>query len=245
MSQFDIYLRETAAEILKAWRAPEFVLPTLAMPVAFYAFFGIAMSGGGGRQARYLLATYGVFAVMGPAIFGFGAGLATERERGWLEIKRAAPASGLLFILAKLTTTILFSAIALMLIYLVAGFAGNVTMSTFEWWRLLFIHLLSALPFALIGLTLGFTFSANGAIAVSNIVFLGLAALGGLWIPIFVLPEVMQGFAKILPTYHLGEIALWAAQAPGERTLPGHLIATTISTVILTLITVWSWRRQQ
>jgi len=244
MTLLDQYLRETGAEILKAWRAPEFVLPTLALPVAFYAFFGIAMSGGG-SQARYLLATYGVFAVMGPAIFGFGAGVATERERGWLELKRAAPGSGTLFILSKLTTTLIFSALALLLIYLCASFGGNVALPTTDWFRLLAIHLMSALPFVLIGLVLGFTFGANGAIAFSNLVFLALAALGGLWIPVFVLPDFMQAIAKLLPSYHLGEIALWAAHAPGDRAVGHHFLLIAVTSAVLAALAFWRWQRQQ
>ncbi len=83
---------ETGAGILQAVRSPEFVLPTLALPVAFYLLFGVVLSPGGGDRAAYLLATYGIFAVMGPAIFGFGAGVANERERGWLNIRRVSPA---------------------------------------------------------------------------------------------------------------------------------------------------------
>ena len=38
-----------------------------------------------------LFATYSVFGVMAPGLFGFGVAVAIERERGWLALKRVAP----------------------------------------------------------------------------------------------------------------------------------------------------------
>jgi len=38
-----------------------------------------------------------------------------------------------------------------------------------------------------------------------------MAVMGGLWMPIAVLPEVIQTIAWALPSYHLGELALMAA----------------------------------
>lgn len=238
------YVNEAGAEILKALRAPEFIIPTLALPVAFYALFGIAMSGGG-NQALYMLATYGVFAVMGPSIFGFGAGVASERDRGWLELKRAAPAPAVSYVAAKLTATLVFASLAIALIYAVGGFMGGVSLARGTWLLLFCVHLLSAFPFVLIGLTLGFSFAANGAIAMSNIVFLALAALGGLWLPIFLLPGALQRFASFLPSYHLGEIALFVVGAPGDRAPLINLLVVCVMTIILAGLTLIAWVRQR
>lgn len=40
-----IMLAETRAELTKFARLPAYVIPTLAFPVAFYAFFGLALNG--------------------------------------------------------------------------------------------------------------------------------------------------------------------------------------------------------
>ena len=42
-------------------------------------------------MARYLIATYGAFAIMGSTLYAFGVGIAVERGLGWLEVKRASP----------------------------------------------------------------------------------------------------------------------------------------------------------
>ncbi len=243
-TSIDAFLNEAGAEVLKSERAPEFLLPTLIMPVAFYTLFAVVLPGGS-EQAAYLLATFGVFTVMGPAIFGFGVAVAAEREKGWLDLKRVAPAPAGSYIGAKLVATLIFAGIALAMLYAIAGFVAGVELPRTTWLALLGVHLLAAIPFALLGMTLGFLMNSNGAIAVSNIVFLALSALGGLWIPIFVFPEIMQTIAKALPSYHLGVLALGVSGAPGEHDTLGSLAAISAMTLGLAVLTVFAWSRQK
>src|SRR5687767_8880783 len=69
------YWLEAKYEFLRLLRTPMFSIPTLLFPTLFYVLFGVLMAGGrkgGVGAAEYLLATYGVFGVMGAAMFGFG-----------------------------------------------------------------------------------------------------------------------------------------------------------------------------
>lgn len=238
------FLLEAGAETLKSFRAPEFILPTLLMPVAFYTLFATVVPMGS-NSAPYLLATYGVFAVMGPAIFGFGINVANERDKGWLSLKRASPAAGSSYIAAKVLSTLIFSSFSIALIYLVAGFTADVVLSRETWTLLLLVHLASVFPFILIGLSIGFLCNSSAAVAISNLLFLAFSALGGLWIPIMVFPEAMQNFAHFLPTYHLSEIALAVSQTSGERVLSYHLTVMLIMTAILLLFTAFAWSKQR
>jgi len=244
MNSINAFANEAGAELLKAFRAPEFIIPTLAMPVAFYSLFAIVLPNSG-NAASTLLATFGVFAVMGPAIFGFGAGVATERDRGWLQIKRASPAPGWVYVAAKQFATMFFALLALVLMYGFAGFLGGVALPKMTWLTLMGVHLASAVPFVFIGLTFGFMFSANAAIAISNIVFLMLSALGGLWIPIFVFPKLMQEFAQFLPSFHLAEIALSVVTGPSPQIPVTNVITVLIMTVILAGMAMVAWARQR
>jgi len=236
-------INETGAEILKALRAPEFLFPTLLMPCAFYSLFGVIL--GGSNNGTYLLATYGVFAVMGPAIFGFGVGVAAERDRGWLQLKRAAPAPAYTYVSAKLITTLLFASLALMPIYLIAGIFGDVLLARETWVSLFFVHICASIPFILIGLSLGFSLNSGGAVALSNLVFLSLAVLGGLWLPVFTFPSVMQTVAKFTPSYHLGELALATAGVVGERATYFNLISILIMCLVFLGLSLWTWSRQR
>jgi len=238
------YIAEIAAEVKKMARMPDFVIPTLALPVMFYTLFAVVLPGSN-TQAPYLLSTFGVFAVMAPALFGFGAGVAQERERGWLRLKRAAPAPAGALIVAKTTATVIMAGLSLLMIYAVAAFAAGVSLSPMTWLGLLSVHVLSVLPFVFLGLTLGFVFGANAAIAVANIAFLAFAVLGGLWLPITLFPPIMAQIAQGLPSYHLAEIALGVSGADGARDIGLHLGVITLMSAGLALLAGLAWMRQR
>lgn len=238
------YAAEIGAELKKLVRAPEFIAPTLILPVVFYTLFAVILPGSN-QNAGYLLATFGVFAVMGPALFGFGAGVAAERERGWLKLKRAVPAPAFSYIAAKTSATLLMALVSLALVYAVAGLAADVALEPAVWASLLAVHALAALPFVFAGLTLGFLLGTNAAVAVANLIFLALSILGGLWIPIIVFPDVMQSIAWALPSFHIAEIALAASGAAGERPVLLHVAMAAAMTAGLALTSAFAWLRQR
>jgi len=102
------YLSEARYQFVQALRAPAFALPFLLLPVPLYLFFGVVMAGGSPEvQANPVLANY-VFsgwccmAVMGPAIFGIGIGIAMERDANLLKLKRALPLPPGSYLVAKM-----------------------------------------------------------------------------------------------------------------------------------------------
>ena len=97
------YLLEAKYEFLRLWRTPSFVLPTLLFPSLFYLLFGVILNRSpGGEISQYLLATYGVFGIMGSALFGFGVTIAIEREQGLQRYKRALPMPPAALLVAKM-----------------------------------------------------------------------------------------------------------------------------------------------
>lgn len=238
-----VYARESWAEIVKSARMPQFILPTIALPPAFYALFALAIGQGSAEVATRTLATFGVFAVMGPALFGFGANIAAERESGQLELKRLSPMPAGAQIAAKVAATAVFSAVAFVLLYAL-GLAGGVTLSAGQWAMLATVHTLAIIPFALIGLGIGYRLGQKGAVATANIVFLAMAVLGGLWMPIAVLPHAMQTLAWALPSYHLGQIALMAAGLGDAANLWLHAGPLVLITLAAGLF-AWTGERRQ
>jgi len=236
-----LIIHETGAELLKALRAPEFILPTILFPLVFFTLFAIVLSTSQ-DNTTYLLATYGIFAVMGPALFGFGVGVANEKDRGWLELKRALPIPAYSYVLAKTITTLVFASLALLPIYLVAGFAGKVQLPTTTWATLFLVHLFSAIPFVMLGITMGFKFATNGAVALTNVAFFGLTILGGLWFPVSLFPSIMQTLSMLTPSYHLAEISLAVIGIQEKIIAPENVISISVATLILATLAIWSWK---
>ena len=238
-----IYWLESKAEIIKSARMPQFIIPTIALPPAFYALFALALGQGSEAAATQTLATFGVFAVMGPALFGFGVNIAAERETGQLELKRLSPMPAGAQITAKIAATTVYCAVSLVMLYSL-GIVAGVALDAAQWTAMILVHFLSIIPFSLIGIGIGYRFGQGAAVALANIVFLSLAVMGGLWFPIMAMPQVMQSAAWVLPSYHLGEIALMAAGQRNDSFLllhVGPLLLITLATAIF----AWTGERQQ
>lgn len=205
-----LYALEAWYELLRMARTPAFVLPTLAFPVVFYLMFAVLIPGqwGGFQKATYLFATYGVFGVIGPALFGFGVGMAMERENGLLELKRVSPMPIGAYFAAKIAMS-LIAALSVVLLLSAAAFGpGNVRMAFGDWALLVAALLLGTLPFCALGLFIGSLVKGQAAVGIVNLIYLPMAVLSGLWMPLFAFPEFIQKLAVIWPAWHLAQLAL-------------------------------------
>lgn len=207
-----IYALEAKYELLKTLRMPAYAIPTVSFPLLFYVFFGLAFGGGNSAgsvtMATYLLATYGTFGVIGASLFGFGVGVAIERGQGWMLLKRATPMPPMAYFTAKISMALTFSTILVLGLFALGAAFGSVSMPAQTWGSLAAILIAGALPFCAFGLFLGYLCGPNSAPAIVNLLYLPLAFLSGLWIPVQALPGILQKLAPALPPYHLSQLAL-------------------------------------
>ena len=227
-----IYGREAWYEFLRMLRTPSFALPTLIFPGTFYVMFGVLLGGRSGSAdvSRYMLATYGVFGVMAPALFGIGVSLAIDRERGFLTLKRVLPMPAGAYLFAKLAMAMLFGMIVSLMVMALGATLGGVHLHASQWAMLLLIDTIGTLPFCALGLWIGSLLSAQAAPAVVNLVYLPMAFLSGLWLPLKMLPAAIGMFAAVWPSFHLAQLALKVVgQDAGGSTLVhvGGLLAMT------------------
>jgi ABC-2 type transport system permease protein len=210
VSSVRVLWAEFKSELLKAWRMPSFAVPTLLFPLVFYAMFGVVLGGADVGRATYMLATYGIFAALGPSLFSFGVSIATERDKGWLEVKRAAPLPFVSLLFARMGMAMAFAFLVTVALFVIAYFGAGVRLSPTTWLSLIGLNLLTTVPFSLLGLAIGLRTKAQAAAAITNLAFFGFSLLGGLWVPITVMPKVMGTIALAMPSFHFGELALAA-----------------------------------
>lgn len=211
----NVFALEAKYEILKYLRLHIFSISTLLFPTMFYVLFGIVLPSGTNRTetATYLLATMACYGVMGVAMFSFGVGIAMERGQGWLQVKRASPMPLPAYFLAKIINAMVF-AIAISLLLLAVGVAfGGVRMAPLTAVKLISVLVLGSIPFSAMGLAIGYFAKPNSAPAMVNLIYLPMSFCSGLWIPIFILPKVLQNVAQVLPPYHVAQLALNAIKA--------------------------------
>ncbi|MDV0439731.1 ABC transporter permease [Xanthomonas sacchari] len=227
-----LLLREIRYEVLRWLRTPSFALPTLLFPPLFYLLFGVLLNHGRHDAAVYLMASYSVFGVMAPALFGFGVGLAQDRERGLLALKRAMPVPPMALLLARTVLAMAFALAIGVLLQALAAVLGGVMLTPMQRIGLLLVDVLGTLPFCAIGLALGAYAGGSGAPALVNLIYLPMAFLSGLWIPLQLLPAWLITLAPLWPSYHLGQLALRVVGQADGRSSVGHVAALLAVTVV-------------
>jgi len=245
-----IFAKEAKYEILKNTRIPIYAISTVVFPLMFYVLFGIVLTPNNpvnrSQDATYLLATMGTFGVMGASLFGFAVSLAMERGQGWLQVKRASPMPLAAYFTAKLVSAMLFSlAIALALLAIGYTFAG-VRLAPIQVLELIGVLVAASIPFGSMGLALGYIAKPNSAPAIVNLVYLPLSFCSGLWIPIFLLPHMLQQVARVLPPFHISQLALRAVGMSRDVSPVGtHLEALAGFTLLFLGLAVVLYRRDE
>jgi ABC-2 type transport system permease protein len=222
-------LQVEVAEGLRAIvREPTALFFSVLFPVMFFALFaslfGDQPSPSGIPVAATMLATFGTFGVVSVMLLNPGVAVADDRTRGWLRVKKVSAASIGTTVAAKV-----ISALPYALSVLDLG----------TWLRLVGVLLLGGLPFALLGLAVGFVASSNATAAVLNAVYLPMVVASGLWFPLEMMPGFVRAIAPFLPTYHLAQLAL--AQLTGAEA-SGNLLALLLTTAIGGGLAAWAYR---
>jgi ABC-2 type transport system permease protein len=228
------YVAEIKYESLRMLRAPSFSIPFLLMPVPVYLFFGVMLAGPAAASkpglADYLFSGFSVFAVMGPALFGVGCVLAIERDAGLLKLKRAQPAPGGAYLVAKMAMGMVFAAAAMSTMIVAGVVAGKISLSASQLAIMAVVMVVGSVPFAAIGLFIGAYVSGSAAPAFANLIFLPMLWLSGLFIP---LPKFLERWVVIWPAFHLNQVALGSAGVSEYSFMPpaisaGVLVAVTV-----------------
>ncbi|MHB8404584.1 MAG: ABC transporter permease [Gammaproteobacteria bacterium] len=243
---FRVYLREASFQFWGIVRMPGFALPTLAFPTMFYVFFALLFGKGNGRDvATYMLATYGTFGIMAPALFGFGVGVAMEREHGVLALKRVVPLPPMAYLFSKAVMAMLFALIIVILLSVLGALFGGVALPRDEWLLLTSTLVIGTLPFCALGLAVGLRVGGQASAAIINLIYLPMSFLSGLWVPLKFFPHWLQVLATGLPAYHLAQLSLAIVHMHSAGPVLSHLIYLAVFTAIFLWIAGRSWQRIQ
>lgn len=223
-STLQILLKETKYEFLKLFRTRSFSLSVIGFPVMFYVFFGLANHGapGGIDISKYLLAGYACSGMISAALYGVGVGIASERAAGWLELKRASPMPPLAYLVAKCVTAQAFGVIVVAVLLLLNLAVGHAHVTPVETVLLLLMPLAGAIPFAAMGLLIALLVPPNAASGIVNLIYMPMAVMSGLWIPLSMLPHWLRVIAPVLPAYHLSQITLHIFGYQNSASYSGH-----------------------
>lgn len=226
-------------EISRTLRNPRAVLLTVMVPVLMLMVF----SGGDLTDAdqQRLLASMVAYGAIGGGLFATGPRLTAERVSGWLRQLRATPLSPTAAVFGKGAAGLLLALVSSCVVGAVGRFGGT-GITTAQWLELCVAMTLCATVTTALGLLVGSSFrSPETAQAATMLSYLGLSALGGLWVPPDQFPSWLQDVAQVLPTYHVGEVA--RAITTGGTVGVGHCAIIALWTLALGTAATIAWRR--
>lgn len=211
----------------------------LAMPTAMYLFFSQLYKDEPGvgpliqQSIMIMMATYGA---MGSAMFA-GTTIQSERSTGWfrqLMLSSLTP--------ARFFTVRLLAALALIIppvvLVLVVGYIDGVRLKSFwVWAEVVGISLIVLTPFVVLGIVIALWLRAQAANAATTFTMLAMAMLGGMWVPLDQMPQVLQTIGELLPSYWAAQFAMLPI-SEGEIQMRGvwTLIVWTVGLIALGVV---------
>ncbi|MHB1526897.1 MAG: ABC transporter permease [Candidatus Dormibacteria bacterium] len=239
---------QVRAELLGYWRIPLFVIFSIALPVMFFAFFGLPHL----HQAitsqvsvgAYILASLGAYAVSNVLVYNVGIGQAQTRARKLDLLQRASPLPGWIAVAATMVGGLALASIALVVLLIVGAVAG-VNLPFGHWLLLILALLYGATPMLGLGLTIGYMGSSgNVAPALASLIYLPMAFASGIFIPLSQLPSIVRAAAPYLPLYQVGQLG-WNAVGAANESAPAAVFWTAVWSVVLGGLAVYAYRRDQ
>jgi len=220
---------------------------TFAVPVVMLLVFGSAFGGQLDPTTRlqYLVVTTLQMASYGAMMAALSQAFAIVNERsiGWNRQLRVTPLSGWGFMVSKVIAAMAFAAMSIAITVLVAVVGLHASLDAGHWLAAAFGIWCGVVPFALIAILIGQFAKPSFAQPLFMVVFMGLAILGGLWVPLSVMPDWMGSVAHLLPSYWLNRIGQMGAGATGEAGMLEPAVVLAGWALLLSAVIVWRYRR--
>lgn len=219
---------------------------TFLVPVAMLLVFGTVYGSAGAvdpaTHLPWLIETTVQMGGYGAMMAGLSQAFAivTERSIGWNRQLRLTPLTGTGYLVSKVVAALIVAAAAIVVVVLVSVLALHARLGAGAWFAAGAGLWVGIIPFALIAVVIGQFARPEFAQPLFMVTFLGLALLGGLWVPLSLLPSWMGGVARVLPSYWLNRLGQLGASGAGDVLLP--IVVLGAWTVALAAVITWRYR---
>ncbi|HZD00072.1 MAG TPA: ABC transporter permease [Actinomycetes bacterium] len=239
------YLAYLWLETRRQWRDRQALLFRLGLPTAVYLIL-VAVQDQPGRSSAGLPWQTGrmvALAALGAVISGLAAGpsLGEERGSGWLRQLRTTPLRPSAAVAAKIAVAMSFALPAIALVAAAGGLTDHVALGWSRWIGLVGLMWLATVPITALGALLGLVFAAQAAQGATNLAFLVLWLLGGIFTSPASLPEGLASVARSLPSY--GVVQVGQSAASGDVVPASAMAVLAAWTVGVGALAALAWRR--
>ncbi|HEY5230472.1 MAG TPA: ABC transporter permease [Galbitalea sp.] len=238
-------IRYFVLEMARQLRNARSLVFTFAIPVIMLLIFG-GTYGALYDQAAHLPWIIVTTVQMG----GYGAMMAAlaqaftivnERSVGWNRQLRITPLSGTGYLITKVAAALVVGLLSIAVVMTVAITVLHAHLSVQGWLMAGLGLWVGIIPFALIAILIGQFAKPEFAQPLFMVTFLGLAILGGLWVPLDILPHWVSNVAQVAPSYWLNKLGQMGASLSGNAGTPAIVLAAW--TVVLGALITWRYRR--
>jgi ABC-2 type transport system permease protein len=236
-----------ALEVIRQLRNVRGLVFTFVVPIAMLLIFGGAYGGSGQVDHSTGLPWVIVTTVQMAAYGGMMASLSqafsivSERSIGWNRQLRITPLSGTGYLASKVIAALAVALASILLTVAVAIIVLHASLPLAGWLMAGLGLWLGVVPFALIAILIGQYAKPEFAQPLFMVTFLGLAILGGLWVPLQVMPAWVTDVARVVPSYWLDRLGQMGALGSGDASAPALVLAAW--TLVLASLIVWRYRR--
>lgn len=200
----ELVLAHARAETVQLLRVPTYALSTLAFPFAGLLLFGHQFVN---DEPERMLAGFAATSVLAIAFFQFGVGIAADRMFQWETYVRTLPAGPGTRLAGRVLSALGFSTVAVALVSLASVGLYDARPAAWRFVLLVPALVLGGIPFALLGLALGYWLPPRGALPLANLLFLPLVVAGFLWArPPDDLPRTADVASQLVPTRSWAEV---------------------------------------
>jgi ABC-2 type transport system permease protein len=238
-------------EFRRALRNRRYLLFAVAFPTVFYLLYTGVLSQGAARAdatidgttwGTYFMVSMAAYASIAAALGG-AVIIAQERASGWARQLRVTPLSAVGYVSAKLLVAYVVTVPAVAAVLLAGFLVDNVRLSAADWVQVFCSLVLGSLPFAALGLLIGYVFDADSAQGAMMICFFALSILGGLWAPLSSFPDALATIGRMLPSFRLADLG--RAAVTGQPPSPIDLAVLGAYAAIFGALVVWRYRTSE
>ncbi|PAD37164.1 ABC transporter permease [Terribacillus saccharophilus] len=195
-----------------------FLCFSLLMPFIFYILFTYINRGAavdGIEFDYYFLISMTCYSLVVTSVQTFGIQIMYDRMQTWMDYLFTHPLTPSQYFISRIITQLLLNTLIVSLFFLVVNAWKQFDRPLEEWIMTSLWLLAGSILFLTIGILIAQSRKVETASVTANIVVLGLAILGGLWMPLQTFPNWVQMIGEWLPSYLFARGAWTIASGEG------------------------------
>ncbi|WP_036484415.1 ABC transporter ATP-binding protein/permease [Myxosarcina sp. GI1] len=234
------FIGQLRFEIQQLLRTPLFLIMTIAL-VAFVPL--LKQLGIYGDTAIESLSNFCGVILFTIVIERLGKRVVVERAEKWLKMLKVTCLPSYIHIAAKVATSLLICTVSVFLTFILGHWQLGIDAHIGMWIHLFLVLTIGIVPFAILGLTLGYLINPKSADSIIGLTIIVIpVACGAFALPI---PNYLQDAITLSPFYHYKEAILWAAGLDYDNQIFLHLTWLIWATIVFGAIALWSYQREQ